>query len=117
MKANTIRDSTSWKEPRSTENLPAFLEAFAGENEKLDQAPKKCGAPHTIIVAGAGLRAADLVRYEEPAKNVHQWTCVGAIQRTDNSMQSRQEVPEERLLRGQVGKQPQSRFDGRDECC
>lgn len=68
MKANTIRDSTSWKELRSTENLPAFLEAFAGENEKLDQAPKKCGSPHTIIVAGAGLRAADLVRYDEPAK-------------------------------------------------
>ncbi|KAK3906601.1 U3-containing 90S pre-ribosomal complex subunit-domain containing protein [Staphylotrichum tortipilum] len=60
--ANTIRDSTSWKEPRSTENLPAFLEAFSSENEKLDQAPKKCGSPHTIIVAGAGLRAADLVR-------------------------------------------------------
>jgi protein CMS1 len=60
--ANAIRDSTSWQKPRSLENLPAFLEAFAGEKEKLDDASKKCGAPHTIIVAGAGLRAADLVR-------------------------------------------------------
>jgi protein CMS1 len=40
------------------------LEAFAGEGEKLDEAPKKLGSPHTLIVAGAGLRAADLVRYE-----------------------------------------------------
>lgn len=60
--ANNIRDSTSWNKPRSTENLPDFLEAFKGETEKLDQAPKKSGSPHTIIVAGAGLRAADLVR-------------------------------------------------------
>ncbi|KAG7291680.1 csm1-like protein [Staphylotrichum longicolle] len=60
--ANNIRDSTSWNKPRSTENLPDFLEAFKGDAEKLDQAPKKCGSPHTIIVAGAGLRAADLVR-------------------------------------------------------
>lgn len=60
--ANNIRDSTSWNKPRSTENLPDFLEVFKGDAEKLDQAPKKCGSPHTIIVAGAGLRAADLVR-------------------------------------------------------
>lgn len=62
--ANSIKDSTSWEKPRSLENLPGFLEAFAGESEKLDEAPKKVGSPHTLIVAGAGLRAADLVRYE-----------------------------------------------------
>ncbi|KAK4124949.1 hypothetical protein N657DRAFT_570029 [Parathielavia appendiculata] len=60
--ANSIRDCTSWDKPRSLENLPDFLEAYSGESEKLDEAPKKCGSPHTIIVAGAGLRAADLVR-------------------------------------------------------
>ncbi|RYP50722.1 hypothetical protein DL769_010912 [Monosporascus sp. CRB-8-3] len=30
--------------------------------ERLGEAPKKNGSPHTIIVTGAGLRAADLVR-------------------------------------------------------
>ncbi|KAL2180874.1 U3-containing 90S pre-ribosomal complex subunit-domain containing protein [Thermothelomyces heterothallicus CBS 202.75] len=60
--ANCIRDSTSWEKPRSLENLPEFLETFSRESEKLDEAPKKAGSPHTIIVAGAGLRAADLVR-------------------------------------------------------
>lgn len=62
--ATAIRDSTSWQKPRSLENLPEFLESFAGESEKLEAATKKTGSPHTIIVAGAGLRAADLVRYE-----------------------------------------------------
>ncbi|KAL2166583.1 hypothetical protein VTG60DRAFT_2478 [Thermothelomyces hinnuleus] len=60
--ANYIRDSTSWEKPRSLENLPEFLETFSRESEKLDEAPKKPGSPHTIIVASAGLRAADLVR-------------------------------------------------------
>ncbi|KAL2161301.1 hypothetical protein VTH06DRAFT_8521 [Thermothelomyces fergusii] len=60
--ANYIRDSTSWEKPRSLENLPEFLETFSRESEKLDEAPKQPGSPHTLIVAGAGLRAADLVR-------------------------------------------------------
>ncbi|AEO65145.1 uncharacterized protein THITE_2111847 [Thermothielavioides terrestris NRRL 8126] len=60
--ANAIRDSTSWEKPRSLENLPSFLEAFSGASAKLDEAPKKTGSPHTLIVAAAGLRAADLVR-------------------------------------------------------
>ncbi|KAL2260079.1 hypothetical protein VTK26DRAFT_6032 [Humicola hyalothermophila] len=60
--ANAIQDTTSWQKPRSLENLPDFLENFSGESEKLDQAPKASGSPHTIIVTGAGLRAANLVR-------------------------------------------------------
>jgi protein CMS1 len=60
--ANSIRDTTSWQEPRTLEKLPDFIEMFAENPEDLSKAPKKNGAPHTLIVAGAGLRAADIVR-------------------------------------------------------
>ncbi|TDZ31596.1 Protein CMS1 [Colletotrichum spinosum] len=60
--ANAIKDTTSWTEPRALDKLPAFLEKFAEKPEKLPTAPEKKGAPHTIIVAAAGLRAADIVR-------------------------------------------------------
>jgi protein CMS1 len=61
--ANDIKDTTSWQKPRSLENLPEFLETFAEDAKKLGEAPKAKGEPHTLIVASAGLRAADLVRY------------------------------------------------------
>ncbi|KAK4145298.1 U3-containing 90S pre-ribosomal complex subunit-domain containing protein [Dichotomopilus funicola] len=60
--ANSILDTTSWQKPRSLENLPGFLEAFTTEPAKLSQASKATGSPHTLVVAGAGLRAAELVR-------------------------------------------------------
>jgi protein CMS1 len=44
------------------EKLPDFLEEFSEHPESLSRAQKKKGMPHTIIVAGAGLRAADLTR-------------------------------------------------------
>ncbi|RYO79981.1 hypothetical protein DL762_007884 [Monosporascus cannonballus] len=59
---NSILDTTSYRETRILENLPQFLEAFSDHPERLREAPKKNGSPHTIIVTGAGLRAADLVR-------------------------------------------------------
>ncbi|KAI1337123.1 U3-containing 90S pre-ribosomal complex subunit-domain containing protein [Xylariaceae sp. FL0016] len=59
---NAIRDTTSFQEVRNLENLPAFLEAQTGKPESLGEAPKQNGSPHTIIVAGAGMRSADLVR-------------------------------------------------------
>ncbi|OTA27806.1 hypothetical protein BTJ68_10404 [Hortaea werneckii EXF-2000] len=49
--ASAIRDASSWDQGRTTEKLPEFLEKFSGE-----------GSPHTLVVAGAGLRAAELVR-------------------------------------------------------
>ena len=61
--ASAIRDTTSWESPRSLEQLPAFLEAFSEDAKKLGHAAKENGSPHTIIVAAAGLRAADVVRY------------------------------------------------------
>ena len=62
--ANDIKDTTSWEKPRSLENLPEFLETFSKDPKELGDASKKNGSPHTLIVAGAGLRAADLIRYE-----------------------------------------------------
>ncbi|KAI1380008.1 U3-containing 90S pre-ribosomal complex subunit-domain containing protein [Hypoxylon crocopeplum] len=58
---NCITDTTSFQETRNLENLPDFLEKFA-DPKKLGEAPKQNGSPHTIIVAGAGLRAAEVVR-------------------------------------------------------
>ncbi|KAK1758523.1 U3-containing 90S pre-ribosomal complex subunit-domain containing protein [Echria macrotheca] len=61
--AGDIKDTTAWEKPRSLENLAEFLEKFAEEPKKqLEEAPKSNGAPHTLIVASAGLRAADVVR-------------------------------------------------------
>lgn len=65
-KANSIQDTTSWQETRTLDNLPGFLEKFSDGEDSLKKAPKKKGSPHTLIVAGAGLRAADIVRYGLP---------------------------------------------------
>ncbi|KAI0534401.1 U3-containing 90S pre-ribosomal complex subunit-domain containing protein [Xylaria digitata] len=59
---NAIKDSSSFSKPRNLENLPAFLEAHAKNPKALEDAPKENGSPHTIIVTGAGLRAAEIAR-------------------------------------------------------
>jgi protein CMS1 len=61
--ANAVLDTSSWEEPRTLENLPKFLQNFAEPREKLNVPPKDKGSPHTIVVAGAGLRAADVTRF------------------------------------------------------
>lgn len=61
--ANAIKDSSSFSSSRNLENLPAFLEAHASDPKALGDAPKENGMPHTLIVTGAGLRAAEVVRY------------------------------------------------------
>lgn len=61
--ATAIQDTTSWDKPRTLDNLPTFLEKFSDNSTKLWSASKKNGAPHTIIVSAAGLRAADVARY------------------------------------------------------
>lgn len=60
--SNDIKDTTAWEKPRSLENLSEFLEKFADDPKKLGEAPKANGSPHTLIVASAGMRAANLVR-------------------------------------------------------
>ena len=66
----SIADSTIFTQERTTDNLPAFLEEFAikksgkkgSKGDGVSWAPKEKGTPHTLIVTGAGLRAADLTR-------------------------------------------------------
>ncbi|TWU74626.1 hypothetical protein ED733_002284 [Metarhizium rileyi] len=60
--ANSIQDTSSWQETRTLDNLPSFLEKYSEGEESLKKTPKKKGSPHTLIVAAAGLRAADIVR-------------------------------------------------------
>ncbi|PSK34888.1 hypothetical protein B9Z65_1471 [Elsinoe australis] len=65
--ANAIEDSTEWTQPRDLEKLPKFLEEYAQRSHKtknifLKSASKNKSSPHTLIVAGAGIRAANLTR-------------------------------------------------------
>lgn len=64
--AGAIADTTAFPaDERTCEGFAGFLERFAGGEEdrrRLGTAPRACGAPHTLVVAGAGMRAADLVR-------------------------------------------------------
>nr|POE90128.1 protein cms1 [Quercus suber] len=63
-----IKDTTSFEKNRTTADLPAYLELFSAPRRKkkhgptLSEAPDAKGSPHTLVVAGAGLRAADLTR-------------------------------------------------------
>lgn len=62
-----ILDTTSYQPIRTADNLSSFVEQFSksstsGKKVKLSVAPNAKGSPHTIIVAAAGLRAADLTR-------------------------------------------------------
>ncbi|CAO2657703.1 Nn.00g038290.m01.CDS01 [Neocucurbitaria sp. VM-36] len=58
--ARTVQDSTSWTEPRTTDNLSAFLKK---QSSTLKATPSKPpGAPHTIVVTASGIRAADVCR-------------------------------------------------------
>jgi len=66
--SSAIVDTTEYQDPRNLENLPTFLEKYAGKEmskkkkNRLHDAPQAKGTPHTLIVAGAGLRAADITR-------------------------------------------------------
>lgn len=62
--ANAIKDTTSYTKDRTLDNFADFLGSLCEKPEELKKAPKQNGSPHTIIVAGAGLRAADVVRYD-----------------------------------------------------
>ena len=63
----SIVDTTNWEKPRTKDGLPEFLQRFAAprrkkKGPKMSDAAEEKGHPHTLIVAGAALRAADLTR-------------------------------------------------------
>ena len=76
--ASAITDTTSFTDSRTTDQFPKFLETFADstgtstktatkkKKQKLSQAATEKGSPHTLVIAGAGLRAADLTRTLRP---------------------------------------------------
>ncbi|KAH8149220.1 uncharacterized protein LAJ45_06759 [Morchella importuna] len=59
--ATHFSDTTHWQSQRSLANLPNYLEKccrVAGAKKfRLDQAAEACGAPHTLVVTAAALRA------------------------------------------------------------
>lgn len=62
-----IKDTSCFETLRKDGELPAFMERFATCGaKKLWGSSKMLGSPHTIIVAGAGLRAAELARVLRP---------------------------------------------------
>ncbi|KAF2157379.1 hypothetical protein K461DRAFT_284020 [Myriangium duriaei CBS 260.36] len=63
--ASAIIDSSTWREQRDLDHLPSFLEHFSPYRPNtiaLNEAARDKGSPHTLVVTGAGLRAADLTR-------------------------------------------------------
>ncbi|KAI9376259.1 U3-containing 90S pre-ribosomal complex subunit-domain containing protein [Aspergillus egyptiacus] len=55
-------DTSSFDSPRTLEKLPDFLKAFSPKGSNLSDSSEQKGTPHTLVVAAAGLRAADIVR-------------------------------------------------------
>ncbi|KAI4264594.1 MAG: hypothetical protein L6R42_000298 [Xanthoria sp. 1 TBL-2021] len=62
---SAILDTSEWNRDRLAANLPDFLIYVAqqhGASTDLFQAPAKPGSPHTLVLTGAALRAAELSR-------------------------------------------------------
>lgn len=61
---SAIQDTSDWTQARLLHDLPQFLDKYNyGRSKSLSFASKKLGAPHTLVVTSAGLRAADVTRY------------------------------------------------------
>jgi len=107
-KANAVTDTSAFEKDRTLENLPEFLEAFSEQPQQLGKAPKANGSPHTLVVAGAGLRAADLVRCvsvpdgDEPDMDIASHKTGRAA--ADDAGQGCQEVPGQRQRSGEARK-------------
>jgi protein CMS1 len=55
-------DTSSFTPARKLEQLPEFLKTFSPKGTDLSKSSEKNGTPHTLVVSGAALRAADVVR-------------------------------------------------------
>ncbi|KAF2805393.1 uncharacterized protein BDZ99DRAFT_467003 [Mytilinidion resinicola] len=55
-----IQDTSEWEWPRNLEHLAKFLKKSCGKLKPVSTSSK--GSPHTLIVAGSGIRAANLAR-------------------------------------------------------
>ncbi|CRG82965.1 hypothetical protein PISL3812_00312 [Talaromyces islandicus] len=61
-------DTTSFQEPRTLAELPEYLKS-RNKGSDLGVASEEKGSPHTLVVAAAGLRAADIVRALRPLQS------------------------------------------------
>ncbi|KAJ6132869.1 DNA/RNA helicase DEAD/DEAH box type N-terminal [Penicillium samsonianum] len=55
-------DTSSFTSTRKLEQLPEFLKSFSPKGADLSKSSEKNGTPHTLVISGAALRAADVVR-------------------------------------------------------
>lgn len=55
-------DTSSFTSTRNLEQLPEFLKSFSPKGSDLSKSSEKNGTPHTLVISGAALRAADVVR-------------------------------------------------------
>ncbi|CDM32307.1 hypothetical protein DTO013E5_3502 [Penicillium roqueforti] len=54
-------DTSSFTSSRKLEQLPEFLKSFS-KGADLSKSSEKNGTPHTLVISGAAMRAADVVR-------------------------------------------------------
>ncbi|EED13915.1 conserved hypothetical protein [Talaromyces stipitatus ATCC 10500] len=60
---HAFQDTSSFEQERKLTQLPDFLKTYSPEKgARLGSASEEKGSPHTLVIAPAGLRAADLVR-------------------------------------------------------
>lgn len=56
-------DTSSYDSSRALDQLPEFLKAFTpNKGAGLSKSSEEKGTPHTLVVCGAALRAAEVVR-------------------------------------------------------
>ena len=60
--SSAFLDTTSFDQSRIMDKLPEFLKLFSPKGSQLSNSSEEKGSPHTIVVAPAAIRAADLVR-------------------------------------------------------